>query len=313
MALFRARPKGRSPCVSLRDGDLSEVEHGLDTTGHVVLDGVWNSRYLARLCERAERWFAREDATYSGKFSQFPRAAIDKYLNGCASVEECVLDPGRRLDLGRPEVEDELFDEFERSGLPALYRYLLRGDFVAARVERSIRRADPRFPLRFDGVHCDGQLTACSSHGLQSKRELTLWTPLVDCVSRDTPRLLLLHRGHTPHIFRESEKVDMKGVVEQPILLQPHQIAEDDPAAAGLPAVMERQYARLFSTVRCYAPPVPIGSAVLFDREIWHGSYFVRGMKKTRFSLDLRCLGEYEVVDANQPYTGTIYRRGEYP
>ena len=104
------------------------------------------------------------------------------------------------------EADKRFFTAVELSGLPGLLRVLLKGDFFVGKSERVIRRADPRFALRFIGLHPDGQLNLCSGHAFNTKRELTIWTPLQDCTTDDTPRLLLMHKGETyTDLFADEE------------------------------------------------------------------------------------------------------------
>jgi hypothetical protein len=69
---------------------------------------------------------------------------------------------------------------------------------------------------------------------------------------------------------------------------------------------------RLFAARRCYAPPVPLGGAILFEHDVMHASYLRPGMTRARYSLDFRAVGEYEVDEANRPYSGKLFRRRNF-
>jgi hypothetical protein len=166
-------------------------------------------------------------------------------------------------------------------------------------------------PAQFSGLHTDGQLHYCSERGINSKREFTIWTPLQDCTGDTTPRLLLLHRGDTYcDVFSTQESVTDEGNSYLPVQLRPQL------AAASLEGVADRldqMFERLYRSKRCYAPAVPLGSAILFDHNIVHGSYRHRGMVTPRYSLDFRVVGIYRTARANARYRGVAFRSAGVP
>ena len=271
-----------SPRFNLREASLAEIEQSINDVGHVVLDGLWNHKFLSRLHD-----FAVTNFTTSSE-----RAT---HFDGVLPA-----------DLDR-----EFFTEFERSGLPALVRHLLSGDFVVSQTERVVRRADATVPAQFSGLHMDGQLRYCSDRGIHSKREFTIWTALQDCTGDDTPRLLLLQRGDTfADVFSSQEAVADEGNTYFPIELRPQM------EAAGLEAAADRldqMFERLYEAKRCYAPPIPFGSAVLFEHNIVHGSYRRRNMVMPRHSLDFRVVGVYRTARANARYQGVAFRSSGVP
>jgi hypothetical protein len=271
-----------SPRFDLRAAALSDVETALETIGHAVLDGLWNQPFLTRL-----RIFAQDN------FAASPGGAT--HWDGTLP----------------PALDHEFFLELERTGLPALQRHLMGGDFVVSRTERVIRRADATIPAQFSGLHRDGQLRYCSERGINSKREVTIWTPLQDCSDDGTPRLLLLRRGQNfDDVFSTRETVSDEGNTYLPIGLRPQL------AATGLEAAADRvdaMFEQLYVAKDCYAPHVPFGSAVIFNHDVVHGSYRHRGMTTPRYSLDFRTVGVYRPSRANARYEGVAFNTHNVP
>src|SRR5262249_3637787 len=148
----------------------------------------------------------------------FPTEVVEMYLGGHTTLEQIAAITGRNFGT----LDQDFNSEFERSGMPALLRNLLRGNFVLDRSERVVRRTDPRYPVRFTGLHYDGHLPPCAPRGLNSQREFTLWTPLVSCIDDQTPRLLLLHRGDAVDFAAK----DAGGF--DPIQLKPRQVRDEE-------------------------------------------------------------------------------------
>jgi hypothetical protein len=267
-----------SPRFSIRDAAFPEIESKLDRVGHVVLDGLWNPNFLTRLRNFGEKHF-RDDAT------------------GGTHLPDVRGLPGWN--------DREFFAEIERSGLPAILRHLLRGDVVVSQHERVVRRADATVTGIFSGLHFDGQLRACSDEGINSTREFTIWSPLVDCTSEATPRLLLLQRGQNfADVFSAKDQVTDGGIKYLPTQLRPTVEADGlNGAASQLDAMFERIYAAR----QCYAPRIPLGSAVLFEHNIIHGSYRKSGMTVPRYSLDFRAVGVYRKTEKNRHFEGVTF------
>src|SRR5262249_5244731 len=243
-----------SPRFSLRTAAFADIEKTLNELGHVVLDDAWNPQYLENLQAGAKARFEADDARMNGHFGQFPNEVVEMYLGGHSTLEQIATITGKNFEV----LDREFYSEFERTGLPALLRHLLRGHFVLDRSERVVRRTDPRYPVRFTGLHYDGQLHSCARRGLNSQREFTLWTPLVTCVDDQTPRLLLLHRGDAVDFAaKEAGGFD-------PIQLKPRQVRDEEQYLAKVGS-LDEQFERIYRERRCYAPPVPLGSAVLFE------------------------------------------------
>lgn len=210
------------------------------------------------------------------------------------------------------EIEREFFFEFERSGAPALLRELLGGDFFVGISERVIRRADAAVATRFSGLHQDGQLGPCSRAGINSKREFTIWTPLVDCTDEETPRLLLLQRGQTfANVFSEAEHVEDRGARFLPIQLRPHEDGKVLNDFGG--DDLDQMFARIYNSTTCFAPRIPLGSAIFFDRDIVHGSYRHSRMRVPRFSLDFRVTGSYQHGLRDTGYHGVLFSSLPFP
>jgi len=269
-----------SPRFSIREDEFAKAHQALDEVGHVVLDGLWRCSFLTMLREIAKRGFhsSSHDATY---LPNIPAGA-------------------RR----------ELFVEFERSGAPALFRDLLRGDFFVANNEMVLRRADTSVVSRFSGLHKDGQLKPCSEHGVNSRREFTIWTPLQDCGNDLTPRLLLLRRGeHFKDVFSKENLIQDHDTSFLPIQLQPHAGRINSVSAD----TVDQMFDQLYSAKQCYAPYIPFGSAILFERDIVHGSYRHSQMTIPRLSLDFRITGRFMVTTQNVSYQGIIFQSGAFP
>jgi hypothetical protein len=303
-------PSLTSPRVSAAGRiDVAAVNAALEDVGHVVIDWVWNPEYLASVREPLAARFAEFDRLYATARDQIPDTEIEVYLGGSL--------PFDTFREAYPAHDDRFFDVVSRGPLPALYRRLFDGDFVISRGERVMRRSDPRFPLRFTGLHEDGQLAALSRRGIRTKRELTLWTPLVDCSDDSAARLLLLRKGETyAGLFNERDKIEVGGVKFAATVLKPWQIRDEDERAPALAPKVREQFERLYAERRCYAPYVPLGSAILFSSSTIHSSYVPDRATRTRYSLDFRAVGEYEVDDANRAFTGKLFTAGgmkDYP
>ena len=157
-------------------------------------------------------------------------------------------------------------------------------------------------------MHCDGQLNQLSTSAYRTNRELTLWTPLVSCAKDNVQRLLLLHRGEDlKGIFQRSDHIVTRDVSYLPIRLRPDAIREEKKFSHLIPVIQE-QFQRLYSAKSFYSPHVPLGSCILFDSDIWHGTYLEKNMSEARYSLDFRAVGEYRIDDASKAHTGRIYR-----
>jgi hypothetical protein len=294
-----------SPRCSLRTTSFSEVERTLDEIGHVVIDEAWNYRYLEALHARAKSRFDADDALYDGRFDQFPASLIEQYLGGHTNLDEISVGAAQADRIASIKAADrEFFFEFERSGLPALLRHLLNGNFILGRSARVIRRTDPRFEVRFTGLHQDGQLRYCSSHGINSKREFTIWTPLQTCVDDDTPRLLLLHR--------REQQLEIDSELHNITLLKPEQIRDERAYLAEIGSIDE-QFERIYRKYQCFAPRIPIGSVVVFEHCVQHGSYRTSTMKTPRYSLDCRVVGEYRKSKENAGFNGVMFSSATYP
>lgn len=266
-----------SPRFLARNASLRGIAKAIDRVGHVVIDGLWDPSFVRGLQRFSEPHFA-------------------------ADPSEATHLPGDLRCLSGWN-EQGFVDAIEQSRLPRILHHLLRGDVVVSHNEHVIRRADAKVTGLFSGLHYDGQLRPCSDEGINSKREFTIWTPLVDCTTEDTPRLLLLARGQTfTDVFGVDELVSDEGVKYWPLQLRPTLASE------GLNSVsLDQLFERLYAAKQCYAPHVPIGSAILFEHNITHGSYRRGKMKNPRSSMDFRAVGVYRETDANRHYSGTAF------
>ena len=291
-----------SPRIDFRSASFADIDAALKDPGHVVLDNVWNTSFLDEIRQIASERFEQDD----------------EKRNRGESLEDLNGYMGGELSIGvfrnGPEYNRRLFVEFERSGLPALMRYLFEGPFVLGQSGASARRVDPRFPVRFTGLHHDGQLKYCSSVGLNTNRELTLWTPLVDCTDDRKPRLLLLNKKYDiDDIFEDEEKIRSNGVEFLPVALNLDPIGAERAYKEKTGGSLDGLFARVFAEKECYAPYVAKGSIVLFDHRVVHGSYRTDHMTTPRYSFDMRLVGEFKTTWENCEFVGTVYRSETYP
>jgi len=275
-----------SPRFSLRNANFSKIQAALESVGHVVLTDVWNLDFLGEMLAAAKRNFATDDSNYDAIAHT---AQIGSYIGGVTG----------QFGTGS---NDEFFLEFERTGLPAALRHIFNGNFVMDFGERATRRVDPTVPARFTGLHRDFQLDGMAAQGLRSKRAITLWTPLNDCLDENTPRLLLLDRHDTVDRGNPRE-VNLAGLHDPAFA--------DKISGAKLDELFDEH---VYAVYRCYAPHVPLGGLVAFDHNVIHGSYRRSTMRTTRYSFDTRAVGEYNRTKAKAAtYRGLIYRRARYP
>lgn len=289
----------------LRNSTTQEIADALHENGHVVIDNVWNKHYLQKLYNFTSERYNSDDKKYEGNFDKYPNTTIDSYLGNHLDFEQLCHQAGG-YDAN---IESMLFEEFEKTGLQSIFRALLKGPFFFGRSERVVRRADPKFKLRFTGLHADGQLGACSNEGINSKDEYTLWTPLVDCTDDLTPRLLLLHKEEK--IFNdlfENELIN-KGDSSQHSLVQlrPYQIIDEKKFLEKNQEEIYKSFEKLFIHKQCFAPYVPLGSVVIFDRKVVHGTYINKLMNKPRYSLDCRFTGVFKITKLNRMFSGRLY------
>lgn len=282
-----------SPRFSLRSAKFEDIDAAVDEVGHAVLDDVWNPAFLADFRRLSQSSFERDDARYSGRLDQYPKAVIDVYLGSTHQIDYIA---------NGNDVRSQFFLELERSGLPALFHHLFKGDFFVEETERVIRRTDPQFPMRFIGLHTDGQIWACAKDGIKVKRALTLWSPLQDCDNDDTPRLLLLHKGQSFYDLMDEHD---SGRVALHTDLTKYEGAGPDKADA----VFEKIYA----SRDAYAPRLPLCSAILFDHAVTHGAYRHARMTVPRYSLDFRVTGRYRLRLSNGAHEGVLYRSYSFP
>ena len=66
-------------------------------------------------------------------------------------------------------------------------------------------------------------------------------------------------------------------------------------------------YNKIFKRAQCFAPYVPLGSSIIFSKNIWHGTYIKPKMKKNRYSLDFRVCGDFLEDETNIDIHGIKY------
>jgi hypothetical protein len=267
-----------SPRYSLRTADFSDITDSIERTGHVVLEDVWNVPFLDRILRVAQEAFEEDDRNVN----RLPPERVGSYIGGvtpCSVMSDPAFSP-----------------EFERSGITALLRLLFAGSFVVDGAEQATRRVDPKIAARFTGLHRDFQLDELAIRGLRTDRAVTIWTPLLDCSDEMTPRLLLFAHGEAPEAPRPTMLGELHKQSEQ------HSVS---------PSEMDAMFEGIYQRFECYAPHVPLGGAIVFDRNVVHGTYRHSSMTKVRYSFDVRALGEYALIK-NRVTPGRIYRQDEY-
>ena len=96
-----------------------------------------------------------------------------------------------------------------------------------------------------------------------------------------------------------------------PIQLRPHETSDALTEIGG--NYLDRMFERIYAAKRCFAPHVPLGSSILFEHEIVHGSYRHSQMTIPRFSLDFRATGIYRRSLENAKYEGVMFRSIRFP
>src|SRR6185312_14076547 len=97
-----------------------------------------------------------------------------------------------------------------------------------------------------------------------------------------------------------------------PTRLKPEQIRDEDRYLSELGSI-DDQFERIYRAHRCFAPLVPMGSIILFEHCVLHGSYRTSKMTTPRYSLDCRATSEYLPTKENASYGGVVFRATTYP
>jgi hypothetical protein len=66
---------------------LGSIDVALQSTGHAVLENVWNTEYLASLRRDAAARFERDDARFVNGFDGYPDSMVDCYLASFVGLE----------------------------------------------------------------------------------------------------------------------------------------------------------------------------------------------------------------------------------
>jgi hypothetical protein len=301
-----------SPRFDYRNSNSSDIEKVIKQVGHVVLDNVWNKKYVEKLKQWTSERYLNDDKKYQDNLQKTQKSVIDSYLGNHLDFQQlCYQNDGSVKNL-----EEELIEEFEKTGLPSLFKKMLKGSFMLGISDRVVRRADPKFKIRFTGLHSDGQLRACSREGLNSTDEYTLWTPLVDCVDDLTPRLLMLHKDEKKFndLFEEEILDKGGGSPHSLVQLRPFQIYDEDNFISKYQAEIFKSFRKIYEHKKCFAPYVPVGSVIIFDCNVIHGTYITEKMNKPRYSLDCRFTGIFKITKNNRMYRGILFQRTkDYP
>lgn len=291
----------RSPRFDLRTAEQSRITAAIAETGHCVLDGAWNIAYLDSLLTKSKRYFDEMDERYRrdpDALSFGERAQYHGHFAGTHYVTS----------------ERDFQFELERSGLTAILRGLLNGDFVSAESERVIRRAIPSSSLSYVGLHRDFQLDKLAARSRNRTRGvLTVWSPLCDCTGERISRLLLLQAGFNPlDVLSDEDFVEVEGRRFPVIALRPVSVL-NEAEYPDLTGRVRTALRKLYATGQAFSPPVSVGSCVIFHSEVWHGSYIPETWSEPRINIDFRVVGDYRVSRDNWRYRGTLFRSRPKP
>jgi ectoine hydroxylase-related dioxygenase (phytanoyl-CoA dioxygenase family) len=91
------------------------------------------------------------------------------------------------------------------------------------------------------------------------------------------------------------------------VQLRPHQIIDEKEFLEKNQEKIFKSFEKLFLNKLCFAPYVPLGSVVIFERRVIHGTYVTKTMNKPRYSLDCRFTGTFNITKLNRMYSGRLY------
>lgn len=317
---------GQSPRFDLQLATYIEIETALSDVGHCVLEGVFNEEYIAKLRSGVERYYKNQDELFSKNLSGLSLADIDRHISsfdGFHNIADAIDDISNMWGGSRRRKRHlrTFLNNVKRSRIVSVFQYLFGDEFVVFQSEHCVRRLDPAYPLRFNGVHCDGQLGAASSKGINTQRELTVWAPLQHVMDDNCSRLLLFKRGvnfdevtfEGRPLFSTENLIEERGIQFSPIQLKPAQILDESDENVQLNTnLIDRIFRSVYQALegRCYAPKLRAGDVILFERDIYHGSFWHSSMTKPRYSMDFRVTGKFLREKENAHLKGHSLKMG---
>src|SRR3990167_5990861 len=281
---FRIKPK-----------TINQIVESIESTGLCVIEKVWDQLFLKELCQHGNSLFKLKDKAIQK--NNLSTTEIPQYFGAFYSIEDHVMD-------------EEFYTCILQSKFPYLFKKLFNGDFALMRNERVLRRVDPIFPLRFSAFHTDGQLKDLACRGLHSKREFTIWTPLVNVVDDKTPRLMLIDKKDTENFkdFYMNNAITLPNQVKVRIhVLSTLNIDLEKKYQPELLIKRKEIYSQITYRFLCYAPKIKLGDCIIFDRDIWHSSFIPENFSKKRISLDYRIVGDH-IPTEDMRFDGKFFR-----
>ena len=294
--MLKQAPQGISPRFTLDTTQFSHIESALEEVGHVVIDHVFDRQTLTYCRQYAINLFSKMDVSYDeGKFSG---GELSSYLGNTYSF--------------MPDAEGNRYCEFfmnmiARSRILDLLSCLLNGD-VAAIHGPVIRRVSAEHPLRNIGLHQDSAIAEYADHGYRSQRQYSLWVPLCD-VDENTASLLLLSRrfqftGDYGDITKPRDRFSNACICDGNSTINVSSLYLQNQPRKHLSEQEANQHTQdYYRTLNnlieklgndIYAPTLDETSVVIFNRDTIHGSFGHAGLTKSRHSIDIRFIADFD-------------------
>lgn len=289
--------KFKSPEIDLENFKLEEFNEKFSQHEHIIVKNSFENKFLNSLKKLSEQYYSILDKNYENQL--IPSHEINQYFGSFQSL--------RKVCQKKQKIVNEFFKLFLNSNLSKLFFHYFKGNFFVAESENCIRRANGKYFLRSTGMHKDGQLSLISSQGVNSKNELTIWTPLNNCIDENTPRLLLLDKNEEIHnVLNNQDYFEDDGIKYASIQLKPFAYTNEKKFQNREKKILQT-YKKIFKKSKCFAPYISLGSSIIFSQRIWHGSYILPKMKIERHSMDFRVCGEYIKNSNNKNVEGYNY------
>jgi hypothetical protein len=74
-----------------------------------------------------------------------------------------------------------------------------------------------------------------------------------------------------------------------------------------------KAFEKIFAVFDCFAPRVAAGSMIIFDHNVFHGTFCTRSMTTTRYSIDCRAVGEFHIRPSTSSFAGMTSRVDPLP
>ena len=307
--MLKKWPQGISPRFCCHPDNFKSIADALKNVGHVVVEDLFSTTSLTYCKKYLKHLFETKDADYqNGKMNEAERKI---YFESTYSF----------IDQAAQSYCEAYLSMLQRSHLLDVFHYLLKGD-VAAAYGPVLRRVDPKYSLRHVGLHKDGLLTEYTQHAYQSNDEYTLWTPLSDIDVETSTVLFLSNKYQFPNNTAPGEAADTvilyNTLTQQPLDITPlflHNLPKKNFSKEEEQEANHRYYNALNHLIteagdNLYAPTLKLGSAIIFDQHVVHGSFFHTGLKKTRYSIDIRLIGDFDkLIDYDLKIPSYIFEK----